>query len=86
VRPKRFLKLCYVWHKLCTYLTPTPTLSQNGPNEISHDPRHLGVASDPSKMISKPMVRSAQTMHLSFVKIYSISKRIEISFHLSLAT
>jgi hypothetical protein len=35
-------------------------------NEIRHDPRHLGVPSGASKMISDPMVRSMQTMHLSY--------------------
>jgi hypothetical protein len=34
-------------------------------NEIPHDPRHLGVLSGVSKMIFKPMVRSAQAVHLS---------------------
>jgi hypothetical protein len=28
---KRFLSLRYVWHKLCTYLATTVTLSTNGP-------------------------------------------------------
>jgi hypothetical protein len=51
-----------------------------------HDPRHLGVASGASKTISKPMVRSAQTVHLSFVNISIISKQTKTSFHLSLVT
>ena len=55
-------------------------------NEIAHDPRHLGVPSGESKMISEPMVRLAQTAHLSCVKISTISKRTEMSFHLSLVT
>ena len=46
-------------------------------NEVPHDPRHLGVPSGASKMISEPMVRLAQTMHLSCVKINTISKRTE---------
>jgi hypothetical protein len=53
-------------------------------NKIPHDPRHLGVQSGTSKMISKPMVLLAKTVHLSWVKISTISKRIEMSFHLSL--
>jgi hypothetical protein len=72
--------------KLCTYLAPTLTLSWNIPNEIPLDPCHLGVASSTFKMISEPVVRSAQTMHLSCVKIITISKRTEMSFHLSLTT
>jgi hypothetical protein len=55
-------------------------------NEIPHDPRHLGVASSASKMISVAMERSAQTIHLSCVKISTISERTESSFLLSLVT
>ena len=54
-------------------LTPSP----NGPNEIPHDPRHLGVPSGASKMISEPMVRLAQTVHLSYTKTNTISERTE---------
>jgi organic hydroperoxide reductase OsmC/OhrA len=39
-----------------------------------------------STTISKPMVRSAQTVHLSCVKISTISKQTEMSFHLSFVT
>jgi hypothetical protein len=51
-----------------------------------HDPRHLGVASGASKTISKPMVRSAQTVHLSFVDTNTISKRTETGFDLTHVT
>jgi hypothetical protein len=53
-------------------------------NEIWHDPRHLGVPSGTSKIISKPIERSAQTVQLSCDKITTISKRTKMSFHLSL--
>jgi hypothetical protein len=52
-------------------------------NEIPHDPRHLGVASGASKMISEAMVRLAQTVHLSYVKISTILEQTESSFHLA---
>jgi hypothetical protein len=55
-------------------------------NEISQDPSHLVVTSAVSKMISKPVVCSAQSMHLSCVKISTVSKWTESSFHLSLIT
>jgi hypothetical protein len=55
-------------------------------HEILHDPRHLGVPSGASKMISELTVCLAQTVHLSWIKISTISKRTEISFHLSLVT
>jgi hypothetical protein len=39
-----------------------------------------------SEMISEPTVRLAQTVHLSLIKITTVSKRTETSFHLSLIT
>ena len=53
---------------------------------IPHDPRLLAVPSGASKMISEPMVRSAQTMHRSCAKISTISKRTKTSFHMSFVT
>jgi hypothetical protein len=55
-------------------------------NEIPHDPRHLGVPSGASKTTSEAMVRSAQTVQLSCVKISNIFERSRSSFHLSLVT
>ena len=48
-------------------------------NEIPHDPRQLGVPSGASKTISEPMVHSAQTVHLSCVKISTMPKQAELS-------
>ena len=79
MRPKRYLRLWYVWRKPCTNLAITLTPSPNGPNEIPHDPRHLGVPSSASKTISEPMVRSAQTVHRSCVKISTMSNWTEMS-------
>ena len=59
---------------------------QTDRNEIPHDPHHLGVPLGASKTIFKPMVRSAQTVHLSCVYISTISKRTESSFRFSLVT
>jgi hypothetical protein len=53
------------WCKSCTYLTPTLTCLQTDQNELPLEPHHLGVTSVVSKTISKPMVRSAQTVHLN---------------------
>jgi hypothetical protein len=55
-------------------------------NEIPQDPRHLVVPSGASKMIYELVVSSAKTVHLCYVKISSISKRTELSIHLSLVT
>jgi hypothetical protein len=59
---------------------------QTDRNEIPYDPRHIGVASGVSKMISEPMVCSVQTVHLSCVKISNISKWTVMSSHLGLVT
>jgi hypothetical protein len=69
VHVKRFPSLLYVRHKPCTYLAPTLTLSPNELNEIPHEPHDLGVSSGACKMISKPIVCSAQTVHLSSINI-----------------
>jgi 3-oxoacyl-(acyl-carrier-protein) synthase len=86
VCPKRFMCLCYVWRKLCTYLALTlPQCLRMHGNEISHEQCHIGDSSGASKTISKPMLRSAQTVHLSCVKISTISKH-KTSIHLNLVT
>jgi len=43
--------------------------------ELPLDPRHVGVLSGGSNMISEPMVRSVQTEHLSCTDINTISKQ-----------
>jgi hypothetical protein len=52
-------------------------------NKLPLEPHHLGVSSSASKTISKPMVRSAQTMHLYCTDTNTISKRTEMRFHLT---
>jgi hypothetical protein len=52
-------------------------------NEIPHKPRHLGVPLGASKTIFEPLVRSAQTVHISCVKVSTISKRTKTSFHMT---
>jgi hypothetical protein len=48
--------------------------------------RQVGVTSDVPKMISEPMARSAQTVHLSYIEVNTISKQTETIFHLIYAT
>jgi hypothetical protein len=55
-------------------------------NDIPQDQSHLGVPSGASKMISEAVVCSSQTVHLSCVKISTLSKKTESSFHLSVVT
>jgi hypothetical protein len=54
---------------------------QTDSNKLPLKTRHLGVSSGASKMISKPMVRSAQTVHLYCTDTNTVSKRTETRFH-----
>jgi hypothetical protein len=58
--------------------TDTYTVSKQK-KEIPHDWHHLGVPLGASEMISEPMVCSMQTVHLSCIKISTISKWTELS-------
>jgi hypothetical protein len=55
-------------------------------NKHPLEPRHLGVPSGASKMISEPMVRLAQIRHLSCTNTNTVSKRTEIRFHMTNVT
>jgi hypothetical protein len=77
-----FLSLWYLQHKPRTYLAPRLALSLNGLKQLPLEPRHLGLLSGASKMISKPVVHSAETMHLYCTDTNTISKRTEMRFHI----
>jgi hypothetical protein len=49
--------------------------------ELPLEPRHLGVPLSVSKMLSEPMVRSVQTMHLSCTDTKTFSKWTKTRFH-----
>jgi hypothetical protein len=49
---------------------------QTDRNELPFEARHRGVPSSASKTIYEPMVRLAQTVHLSCIETNNISKRI----------
>jgi hypothetical protein len=55
-------------------------------NDIPHDPRHLGVPSGVSKIISEPVERLVQTMHLFFTDTNTVSKQTETWFHMTHVT
>jgi hypothetical protein len=55
-------------------------------NELLFEPCHLGVPSGASKTISEAMVHLAQTVHLSWIKISTVSKWTKTSFYMSLVT
>jgi hypothetical protein len=59
---------------------------QTDRNEVPFEPRHLGVPSGASKMISEAMVHLPQTVHLSCTETNTVSKQTETSFHLSVVT
>jgi hypothetical protein len=47
---------------------------------------NLGVASGVAKMISEPMARLAQTVHLPYTDNNNISKQIKTRFHMTHVT
>jgi hypothetical protein len=74
VRPKLYMSLWYVQCKPCTCLASRLALP---------DPCHLGVPSRASKMVYEPMVCLTQTEHLSCTDANTVSKQIEIGFHMT---
>jgi len=80
VPPKWFLRLWCIRRKLCTYLAMKLKLSLSW---IPYDTRHLGVPLGASKLISEHILCSLETVHLSCIKISTISKQTKSSFHLS---
>jgi hypothetical protein len=56
---------------------------QKDRKEILHDPRHLGIPSGASKIISEGMVRLVQTVDLSCTKTYTISKSTKTRFYMT---
>jgi hypothetical protein len=55
-------------------------------SDIPPDPCHPGVPSGAFKMIVEPMVRLAQTVHLSCTDTNTVSKWKEVTFHLTHVT
>jgi hypothetical protein len=82
---KTTLNLWYVLRKQRTHLVSRLALSPNGRNKLPLEPCHLGVPSDASKMIPEPMVRLAQTVHLSCTT-NTVSKWIETRFDMTHVT
>jgi hypothetical protein len=80
VRPKQILTLWYVCRKLCTYLASWLAYLQMDWNELALEPRDLRVPFILSKMVTKPMVRSAQTMHISCTDTNTLSEPTETRF------
>jgi hypothetical protein len=68
-----------IWYRDSHYL-------QVDQSELPLDPCHLGVPSGAPKMISITITCSAQTVHLSYFDISTISKENKTSFHLTHVT
>jgi hypothetical protein len=86
VCPNWFLRLRYVWHQLWIYLAPILSLSPNGPKRDSTWPTSPRNSIRCVQNDFWASVRSAQTVHLSWIKVSIVSKRTKTSFHLSLVT
>jgi hypothetical protein len=56
---------------------------QTDSNKFPLDPRHLGVSSGVSKMISELIVCSVQTVHLYCTNTNTVSKRTKMRFHMT---
>jgi hypothetical protein len=54
--------------------------------ELPLHSRHIEVPFGASKMIFEPVVHLVQTVRLSYVKINTISKQAQTSFHLTHVT
>jgi hypothetical protein len=80
---QRFLSVWYDRRKLRTYIVSKLALTPNGWNKHPLEPRHLGVPSGPSKMISELMVCLTQTVHLSCTETNTIFKWTEMRFHMA---
>jgi hypothetical protein len=86
VRPKRFLSLCTFGANRAPILRQDWHYLQMDQNVLPLEPRHLEVSSGASKMISEPMLCSAQTMHLSFTDANSVSNWTNTRFHMAHVT
>jgi hypothetical protein len=52
-------------------------------NKLPLEPCHLAVSSGASKMISEPMIRSAQIVQLYCIDTNTVSKQTEMRFHMA---
>jgi hypothetical protein len=86
MRQKQFLSIWHILRKPCAYLAPTLTPSTNGPKQDSRWPTLPRSSIGFVKNDFRAYVTFKQTMHLSCIKISTISKQTEMSFQLSLVT
>jgi hypothetical protein len=81
VRTKRLVSLWYIQRISCSYLDPTLTLSLNRLEWDSTWPTSPRSSIRCVQTISEPVVRSTQTVHLSFIKMSTISKQTKVSIY-----
>jgi hypothetical protein len=86
VRPKQFLSLCTFGANRAPILRQDWHYLQTDQNELPLWPRHLGVPSGVSNMISEQTEHFSQTVHLSCTDPNSISNRTKTRFHMTHVT
>jgi hypothetical protein len=74
------------WSQVVLLSCSNTKILQRDRNEIPHDSGHLGVLSGVSKAIFEPVVRLAQTVHLSYTDTNTVSKWTEMRFHMTHVT
>jgi hypothetical protein len=77
------VRMAQTLHLSCTEIN---TISKKDRKEILHDPRHLGVPSGASIMISEATVRLVQTVDLSGTETKTIYKWTETRFYMTHVT
>jgi hypothetical protein len=82
VRLKLFLSLWYDRANRALILRQDWNINQTDRNELPIEPHNLRVPSA-SKIISEPMVRLAQTLHLSYTYTNTVSKWTKMRFQMT---
>jgi hypothetical protein len=83
VRPRRFLSPWSFDTNCAPFLHRDYHYLQTDSNNLPLEPCHIGVSSGASKMISRPIVRSAQTVQLYCTDTNTISKQTKMRFHMT---
>jgi hypothetical protein len=83
VRPRWLSSLWNFRHKTTHLSCVKVSTIQTDSSKLPLEPRHLGLSSGASKMISEPMVHSAQTVHLYCTDTNFVSKRTKTRFHMT---
>jgi hypothetical protein len=83
VRPKRFLSLWYIQHKMCTYLVSRLAPSLDEPKQAFTWASSPSCTIRLSKRISEPLARFSQTLHPSYTDTNTVSKWNKTRLHMN---